>query len=95
MANKQVIFADRVVGLSVHNGLVRIDLGVAAGTSKGKDGKPLLKVEGTHQLVLPLDAFAAAVDMQGKLLKELVSRQKKGREAKAAAAAAAAPAVQS
>lgn len=88
MANKQVIFADRLVGLSVHNGLVRLDLGVVAGASKSKDGKPALKLEATHQVILPIDAFAAAVDMQGKLVKEMVSRQKKGREAKAAAAAA-------
>lgn len=93
MANKQVIFADRLVALSVHNGLVRLDLGVVSGASKSKDGKPAVKLEATHQLVLPLDAFAASVDMQGKLLKELVSRQKKGREAKAAVAAA--PAAQS
>lgn len=93
MANKQVIFADRLVALTVHNGLVRLDLGVVTGASKGKDGKPAVKVEATHQVILPLEGFAASLDMQGKLLKELVSRQKKGREAKAAAVAA--PAAQS
>ncbi len=89
MANKQVVFADRLVGLSVHNGLVRLDLGVVTGTGKGKDGKEALKLEATYQIVLPLDAFAASVDMQAKLVKELVSRQKKSREAKAEAKAAA------
>lgn len=88
MANKQVIFADRLVALSVHNGLVRLDLGVAAGASKSKEGKPVLKLEATHQLILPIDSFAAAVEMQGKFVKELVARQKKGREAKADAAVA-------
>jgi hypothetical protein len=82
MSNKQTVFADRVVGISVHNGLVRLDLGVIAGATKNKDGKPALKLDATHQVVLPLEGFVAGVDMQAKLVKELVSREKKRREAK-------------
>lgn len=87
MSNKQTVFADRVVGISVHNGLVRLDLGVVAGATKGKDDKPALKMDVTHQVVLPMDAFVASVEMQTKLVKELVAREKKRREAKADKAA--------
>jgi hypothetical protein len=86
MASKEVVFADRVVGISVHNGLVRLDLGVAAGTAKGKDDKPAVRLETTHQVVLPMDGFIAAVGMQQKLVKDLVDREKKRREGKAAKA---------
>lgn len=88
MANKQVIYSDRLVGIAVHNGTARLDFGVVAGTAKDKDGKAGVKVEVTHQLVLPLDAFAQAASMQDKLLKELVAREKKRRESKKGAEAA-------
>ncbi len=81
MATKEVIFADRLTNLSVHNGLVRIDLGVFAGTGKTKEGKDAMKVETTHQLVLPLDAFASAVAAQQALLKQVVEVSKKRRTA--------------
>jgi len=88
MANKQVIFSDRIVGISVTNGLVRIDLATIDGRVKNKDGKEGFKMEVTHQLVVPLEGFAAGVDMQQKLLKEVATRaQKRGK-------AAAAPAVE-
>ncbi len=81
MANKEIIFADRVVGLSVHNGLVRMDLAVIAGPAKGKDDKPAVRVDVTHQIVLPLDAFVAGVSAQQNLLKEIATRQKLAAEA--------------
>lgn len=84
MPNKQVIFADRVVGIAVQGGTARLDLAVIAGPAKGKDGKAGLKLEVTHQLVIPLDAFAQAVGMQEKVVKELMSREKKRRETRAA-----------
>lgn len=79
MANKHVVFSDRIVGLSVQNGLVRIELAVVSGSAKGKDGKAKVQLEVTHQLVMPLEGFAASVGMQDKLLKELVAREKKRR----------------
>lgn len=85
MANKEVIFADRLTNLSVHNGLVRIDLGVIAGTGKTKEGKDALKLENTHQLVMPLDAFVAAVSAQQQLVKQLVEAGKKRGATKEAA----------
>lgn len=77
MANKQVVFSDRIVGLSVQNGLVRIDLATIAGPAKTKEGKDGLKMDVTHQLVLPMDAFVAGLGMQQNLLKELSARQQK------------------
>ena len=89
MPNKQVLFADRLVGLNLQNGLVRMDLAVNAGTVKGKDDKPAQRMEVTTQLVMPLEAFANAVAMQDKLLKELIARDKAAREAQAKPAVAA------
>ena len=91
MPNKQVVFSDRIVGLSVQNGLVRIDLAVIVGATKNKDGQDALKLEPTHQVVIPLDAFVAGVGMQQKLVQELVARQGK-RSLKAPAAGAETPA---
>jgi hypothetical protein len=87
MATKEVIFADRLTNLSVHNGLVRIDLGVIAGPGKTKEGKDALRVETTHQLVMPLEAFSAAVTAQQALVKKVVEAGRKRRADKAAEAA--------
>lgn len=88
MSNKQILFADRLVGLAVQGTTARLDFGVIAGTGKNKDGKPATKIDVTHQLVLPLDAFVQAVAVQEKVVKELLARDKKRREAKPAAAPA-------
>ena len=85
MANKQIIFSDRLVGLGVHNGLVRLDLAVHAGTGKGKDDKPAQRLDVTTQVVMPLDAFANAVALQQKLLQGLLEREKQIRDAAASA----------
>lgn len=85
MPSKQIVYSDRLVGLNLQNGLVRMDLAVNAGTGKGKDDKPVQRMEITTQVVMPLDAFANAVAAQEKLLKELIARDKKAREAAATA----------
>lgn len=74
MANKQIVFADRLVGLTVQNGLVRLDLAVNAGQVKDKEGKTGQRMEVASQLVMPLDAFVNAVSMQQNALKQVVSR---------------------
>lgn len=86
MATKEVIFADRLTNISIHNGLVRVDFGVVAGTGKTKEGKDALKVETTHQLVMPLEAFAAAVSAQQALIRQLVDAGKKRNAAKGVSA---------
>jgi hypothetical protein len=88
MPNKQIVFSDRLVGLTVQNGLVRMDLAVNAGTAKDKDGKTGQRMEVTTQLVMPLDAFASALAMQQNLLKEVVERGKKAQANKAPSATA-------
>jgi hypothetical protein len=94
MPTKQRIFADRMMNIAVANGLVRMDLAVVAGEEKTAEGKRGLKVEATHQIVLPLDAFLAAVAMQEKFVKQLVDLEKARREtaAKMESAVAASPA---
>lgn len=97
MAQKQSIFTDRVVGVSIHNGLVRLDLAVFAGTGKDKDGKPGTRMDITHQLVMPLDAFVNATQSQQKLLQQLAQRQAKAAKTsqpEGEGAAAAAPTAQ-
>lgn len=74
MSNKQIVFADRLVGLTVQNGLVRLDLAVNAGQVKDKEGKTGQRMDITTQLVLPLDAFVNAVAMQQNGLKAIVAQ---------------------
>lgn len=76
MAYKQVIFADRLVGMTVQDGLVRMDLAVNAGQVKGKDEQVSQRLEITTQLVMTLDGFVNAVGMQQRLVKELAAKQK-------------------
>jgi len=52
-----------------------MDLAVVAGTGKTKDDQPAVKLDVTHQLVLPLDAFVAAVNAQQNFIKQLSERQ--------------------
>lgn len=92
MANKHVIFSDRIVGMSIQNGLVRIDLATIAGRAKNKDGQEGFKMDVTHQLVIPMDGFVAGLGMQQKLLKEVASRNQKRRQGEPSAVVTAAPA---
>lgn len=83
MTNKQISFADRVVGINLHNGLVRMDLAVHAGRAKDKDDKPVQRLQVTTQVVMPLDAFAVAVAMQDKFLKDLIAGETQRRQTQA------------
>ncbi|HPA88871.1 MAG TPA: hypothetical protein PK072_05290 [Quisquiliibacterium sp.] len=80
-------FADRLINMSIHNGLVRMEFGT--GQSAVEDGKQTTKYETTQSIVMPLDGFANALRLQQRLMSELVDRANK---AKAAAGDAAAPA---
>lgn len=77
MAYKQVVFADRLVSLTVQDGLVRMDLAVNAGQVKDKEGEVKQRLEITSQLVMPLDAFVSAVGMEQRLVQELAAKQQK------------------
>lgn len=89
MPDKQIVFADRLVNLKVHNGLVRMDFGTVAGTTKTKDGKDAVRMDLTTQIVLPLDGFVAALGSQQKFFGQL---QEIGKRRVAGAKADAAPA---
>lgn len=82
MAYKHVVFADRLVGMTVQDGLVRMDLAVNAGTVKGSDDSTKQRMEVTTQLEMPLVAFDNAVAMQQKALLQLGEQGKKRRAAK-------------
>jgi len=84
VTKKQVVFADRLTNVSVHNGLVRIDLASFANATQDKEGKPAIQFEVTHQLVMPLEGFAAAVSAQENVLKELAAMEQRRRDAAAA-----------
>lgn len=77
MAYKQVIFADRLVSLTVQNELVRLDFAVNAGQVKDKDDQVKQRLEINSQLVIPLEAFIAAVDMQSRLVRQLAESQQR------------------
>lgn len=77
MAYKQVVFADRLVGITVQDGMVRIDLAVNAGQVKDKDEQVKQRLEITTQLVMPFEGFVNAVGAQQRLVKEIADKQKK------------------
>lgn len=83
MAYKQIVFADRLVGMTIQDGVVRIDLAVNAGQVKDKDEQVKQRLEITTQLVMPFEGFVNAVAMQQRLVKEIAEKQKGKRAAKA------------
>jgi hypothetical protein len=92
MADKQIVFADRLVNLAVHNGLVRMDFATMAGATKTKEGEDAVKMAVTTQLVLPIDAFIAAITAQQKFVGQLREIGKRRAEGKKGAEGAAQPA---
>lgn len=75
MTAKQTIYADSIVGMSVQDGVVRLDLAVYAGQVKGEDGKSKQRLQVTSQLAIPLKGFISGVAMQQRMVKELAKRQ--------------------
>lgn len=80
-------FADRLINMSIHNGLVRMEFGT--GQSTVEDGKQSTKYETTQSIVMPLDGFANALRLQQRLMSELVDRANKAKAAGGDAAGAA------
>ena len=52
-------FADRLINMSIHNGLVRMEVGI--GQAAVEEGKQTTKYEATQSIVMPLDGFATAL----------------------------------
>lgn len=64
------IYADQVTNISIHNGIVRLELATVDELPKSKDEQIRLKV--SHHLVLPLDAFVKGFEIQQAVMNKLV-----------------------
>jgi hypothetical protein len=78
----EIIFADRIMGIALQNGLVRMELGVMESPRKGEPQKIAL----TTKLVMPLEGFVNSFNLQESVIKELVARQARAQSAPADAA---------
>jgi len=63
------IFADRIVNIQIHGGVVRLDLGVIEQLPQGE--KKAAKVTVGQRLVMPVDGFLAAFGMQEAIINKL------------------------
>ncbi len=79
-------FADRLVNVSIHNGLVRLEFGI--GQAAVEEGKQTTKFEATQSIVMPLNGFAAALKLQERMMSQLVERANKAKAAAAQEASA-------
>ena len=70
---EEVIYADRMINISIQAGLVRISLGVLESPVEGKEPE----ARATHRLVMPIDAFIAAGRLQNQALRAIAEEQKK------------------
>ena len=75
---KSNIFADRIVNISVHNGVVRMELGTM--DAPAANDKKAATLDVTHRLVMPIEGFVASVRIQQSALKAMAERGKKERE---------------
>ncbi len=82
MAYKQIVFADRLVGMTIQDGLVRIDFAVNAGQVKDKDEHVKQRLEVTAQFVMPFEGFVNALATQQRFVKEIAEKQKGRKGAK-------------
>ncbi|MCL4745570.1 MAG: hypothetical protein KJZ83_09155 [Burkholderiaceae bacterium] len=67
-------YADRIINLSIHNGLVRIDLGTVDTYLDGEERKQ--RAEVTQRVVMPVDGFVRSFAMQQRMLDQLNERAK-------------------
>lgn len=65
------LFADGIMNISMAGGVVRIDYGRAAPVPPGTSGQQALKLEPSHQLVMPLEGFMRALGAQRQLVDQL------------------------
>ena len=83
----ETLFADRIINLTIQNGLVRIDLGTVDTYLDGEERKQ--RTELTQRLVMPVDGFVRSFAMQQRMVNQLNER---ARQAQGAAAEADVPA---
>ena len=70
----ETTYADRIINLSVQNGLVRIDLGTVDTYLEGEERKQ--RAEVTQRVVMPLDGFVRSFAMQQRMLDQMNERAK-------------------
>ena len=68
----QTNYADTILNIGVTGALVRIDLATVTPVN-GEDGKQELRAVQTQQLVMPLDGFLKAFELQDGLIKKMLS----------------------
>ena len=66
----ETIFADQVTNISIQGGVVRLELAVVDELPKGQGDT--IKMRISHHLVLPLDAFVKAFEIQQTVMNKLV-----------------------
>lgn len=66
----ETIYADQVTNISIHGGIVRFELAVVDELPKTQNDPVRMRV--SHHLVLPLDAFVKAFEIEQTIMNKLV-----------------------
>jgi hypothetical protein len=66
----ETIYADQVTNISIHGGVVRLEMAVVDELPKAQNEQVRMRV--SHHLVLPLDAFVKAFEIQQAVMNKLV-----------------------
>ena len=66
----ETIYADQVTNISIQSGIVRFELAVVDELPKNQNDTIRMRV--SHHLVLPLDAFVKAFEIQQTVMNKLV-----------------------
>lgn len=66
----ETIYADQVTNISIHGGVVRLELATVDELPKKQDDP--IKMRISHHLVLPLEAFLKAFDIQQAIVNKLL-----------------------
>lgn len=66
----ETIYADQVTNISIHGGVVRLELATVDELPKSQNEQIRMKV--SHHLVLPMDAFLKAFDIQQAVINKLL-----------------------
>lgn len=66
----ETIYADQVSNISIHGGVVRLELAVVDELPKTQNDP--IKMRVSHHLVLPLDAFVKAFEIEQTMMNKLL-----------------------
>lgn len=66
----ETIYADQITNISVHGGMVRLELAVVDELPKAQNES--IKMRVAHHLVLPLEAFVKAFEIQQAVMNKLM-----------------------